>query len=282
MRFASDDQVLSTLDEGDTMGARNTAESVANHPALRNAARVGYAVDGMLHLLIAVVALAVARGTGGGKNADQAGALATVAEQPAGAALLWVMCAGLAGLALWQLAETVFPSGEDDGVGHRLKSGAKAVIYGFLSVTAAKFAMGNASGSDSRRSSRGFTATLMDAPAGRFLVGAIGLAVICVGCYYLYKGISRKFTDDLTGNTGTAVRVIGVVGHVAKGIAFGVVGALFIAAAIHHKPEEAAGMDAALRTLKDQPFGPVLLGIVAVGLAAFGIYSFVRARYQRM
>lgn len=264
------------------MGAKDHAENVTNHPVLRRAARVGYAVDGILHIVIAILALTVALGTGGGKKADQAGALATVADQPAGVALLWVMAAGLAALALWQLTETVLPSGTEDGITDRIKTGAKAVIYGFLSVTAAKFAMGNASGSDSRRSSRGFTATLMDAPAGRFLVAAIGVAVICVGGYYVYKGLSRKFTDDLKGSTGTAVRTIGVVGHVAKGIAFGVVGALFIAAAIHHKPKEAAGMDAALRTLKEQPFGPILLGIVAVGLAAFGVYCFVRARWQKM
>jgi hypothetical protein len=192
-----------------------------------------------------------------------------------------VCVAGFAALALWQLVDAV--AGADE-VKDRVKDGAKAVVYGVLAVTAFSFARGGGSSGEQRTDD--LTATLMGMPFGRVLVGAVGVAVVVVGGYHVYKGISDKFLDDLQttgrGSTGKGVLWAGRLGYPAKGLALAIVGLLFVAAAWQADPEEAGGLDAALKTLSDQPLGTVLLLLVAVGLVLYGVYSFARARYARM
>lgn len=72
--------------------------------------------------------------------------------------------------------------------------------------------------------------------------------------------------------------LLGRIGYAAKGVAFIVAGALFGWAAIDYDPEKAGGLDTALRTIKEQPFGSVLLTVLALGIAAFGVYAFVWSR----
>jgi hypothetical protein len=75
---------------------------------------------------------------------------------------------------------------------------------------------------------------------------------------------------------------IGRVGYIAKGIAFGIVGVLLFQAATSHNPAKSRGLDAALRLLVSQPYGVFLLILVALGLAAFGVYCFFQARYRKV
>ena len=110
----------------------------------------------------------------------------------------------------------------------------------------------------------------------------LGLAVVGIAVYYVVKGVTRRFLDDLSRSPGRWAVLAGQVGYVAKGVALAVVGLLFVSAAIHSKPSEAGGLDAALRTLLEQTFGTALLLAVAIGLASFAVYSFVRARYGQL
>jgi hypothetical protein len=119
----------------------------------------------------------------------------------------------------------------------------------------------------------------MSKPAGGVLVIIVGLVVIGVGIYHVYKGWSRQFLRDLRSHPGGAVIAAGRFGYIAKGVALAVVGVLFVPAGVHNDPKQAGGLDKGLRTLLDAPFGKVLLVVVALGLAAYGIYSFGRARY---
>ena len=118
------------------------------------------------------------------------------------------------------------------------------------------------------------------------LVGAVGLAIISVGVYHVYKGLKKKFLEDLqrlpSGTAGPVVRRLGVLGYVAKGVALAIVGVLFVTAAVTADPSKSTGLDGALHALRDQPAGVVLLVIVALGFVAYGVYSFVRARYGRI
>ena len=122
--------------------------------------------------------------------------------------------------------------------------------------------------------------------AGRFLVAAVGVAILVVAIRHVHRGISDNFTHDLqgeatTGSSRSAVMVVGRVGYVGKGAAIGVVGVLFGWAALSYDPDKAGGLDDALKTLRDEPYGPYLLSLVAVGLAAFGLFCFAWARYVR-
>jgi hypothetical protein len=241
------------------------ASQASNNSALEAAARVGYATSGLLHLLIGWIALQVAFG-GSGKNADQSGALASLAGNGAGKAALWVGVVGFLGLAIWQLADA-------QAVG-------KLVVYLALAWSALQFARGRSS--DSRSQSVDFTATLLEKPGGRALVIVIGLVVIGVGIHHVYKGAKKKFLEDLKDHPGTFATRAGQIGYIAKGAALGIVGFLFAAAGIHKQAAKASGLDGALKSLRDEPFGTVLLVLMAAGFAAFGLYSFARAKHAKV
>lgn len=257
-----------------------SARRAARSPALAQAARAGFAGSGLVHLLIAYLALRVAW-TGGGQHADQSGALSVLARNPLGQGVLWLTALGCAALAVWQVLDAVLDGHGGKGRGVRAaKRGATAAVYLVLAVSAARFAVGQGRSSGSQ--SRGLTARLMDQPGGRVLVVLIGVAIVVVGVYLGYKGVTRGFLDDLRENPGTAVVRLAVVGHVAKGLALVVVGLLFCSAGLRRSPGQAGGLDAALKTLRDAPGGPYLLTVVALGIAAYGVYSFFRARYARL
>lgn len=268
------------METPDVDDARDAVRTVGDHPALEALARVGFAVSGLLHIVMGYTAGRV--GWGGGGQADQSGALSTLASNPAGTVLMWVIVVGLIALVVWQLTVAVAPSVGEGGAVDRIKAAGKAIVYAALAYTAAGFALGSGSSSSSEQSSQDVTATLMEQPAGQWLVGAVGVAVIAVGGYHVHKGLSRKFLQDLEEDPGRWATALGMIGYPAKGAVLALVGAFFVSAAVQHQSSEAAGLDGALKSLRDEPFGPTLLTAVAVGLIAFGVYCFARARHQRI
>lgn len=261
--------------------AHDAVRRVGDHPALEALARIGFVVSGIVHVVIGYTAGRLAWGGGGGQ-ADQSGALASLASNPGGVVLMWVIVIGLLALVLWELTLVVAPTVGDRGTKDRVTAGGKAVMYAALAYTALQFAIGSGSSSSSEESSQDFTSTLMQQPAGRWLVGAVGVGVLVVGGYHVYKGVSRGFLDSLEEDPGRAATVLGIIGYPAKGIVLALVGVFFLVAAVQKQSEEASGLDGALKSLRDQPFGPYLLTLVALGLAAFGVYCFARARHQKM
>jgi hypothetical protein len=271
---------------GTAMGAAGRA---GNSDALENLARVGLIAYGVVHLLIAWLALQLAWG-GGGQSADQSGAMGTLAASPVGKPLLWVLAIGLVALALWQIAEVLrwrsgwSATGETRkrAVKKTVKAVAKAVVYAALAFTAFRFATG--SGSSSSAQQQQTAAGVFGWPGGRWLVGLVGLVVIGVGVHHVLKGVKKSFLKEIDlasappGAERTVTR-LGQVGYPAKGVALGVVGALLVWSAVTFDPAKASGLDGALRTVLDAPFGKALLTLVALGIAAFGAFCFVRARY---
>lgn len=254
--------------------ATRAADEASDHPALTWSARVGLAVNGLLHVLVAWIAFRVAVGSTG-HNADQSGALQTVASEPGGRVVLWVGAVGFLALALWELADGFrdWRRQHDTGWLDLAKDAAAAVVHLAVGLACLRFALGSSGSGSSKQHSQELTATLMQQPGGRVLVGAIGLVVIGVGVYHGWKGVTRRFLDELRGEPNPLSTGAGVLGYLAKGIALALVGGLFVVAAVHHRPQQASGLDGALRTLQAQPYGVVLLGAVAAGLAAYGIYA---------
>ncbi len=276
------------------MSARGTAMGAARQAGesdgLENLARIGLLAYGLVHVLVAWLALQLAWFGGGGQSADQSGAMATLAESPVGTPLLWVIAVGLIALAVWQAAEVLrWRSGWSASGKARTKalrkSGkalVKAAIYVALAVLAIRFATGG--GQSSSQQQQQTTAGVFGWPAGRWLVGAAGLILIGSGAYHVYKGVTKRFlkeidTSDASPAAHRLVTRLGQVGFPGKGVALAGVGALLVYAAITFDPSKARGLDGAMRTILDLPFGQILLTIVAVGIAAFGVYLFVRARY---
>lgn len=261
------------------------ASKASDHSILETFARGGYAVNGLLHLLIAGIVSRIA--LGGGGEAEPSGALQALADAPFGLVLLWIVFLGYAGLAIWQALDAVTgyrPGSEAASVADRLKDIAKAGVYVGLAWTSWRFVSG--SGTDSGERTADFTSTLMSVPFGRFLVGLVAVAVAVVGGYHLWKGLTKRFLDDLEdnadGHLGDAVTVAGVAGYGSKGGALIMVAALFGWAAWTADPEESTGLDGAIQTASGSPIGVTLLVLVAVGFMAYGIYSFARARYAEL
>jgi hypothetical protein len=142
--------------------------------------------------------------------------------------------------------------------------------------------IGSAGSGDGQRQE--WTARLMELPLGRWLVVLVGLGVIGVGGYHLYKGWSRSFRDELLSGQmqqreRELIELSGVAGYVAHGLVLGLTGLFLVLAALRFNPEEARGLGGALEELASQPFGPWLLGAAALGLAAYGLYRLAMARY---
>ncbi len=267
--------MLATMDSHDVHRA---ARQVGDSGPVEYGARVGLAASGVLHLVIAWIALLIAWGRGGG-TADQSGAFGQLAAQPGGSAILWVATIGFALLALWQLSESLTGAHGREAA-DRAKAVGKGVMYLALGWTGYRFASGGST--SSRAQTQDFTATLLAHTGGRFLVAIFGVAVIWVGGYHVYKGWTKAFVRDLRGQPGGWALTAGRAGYVAKGLALAVVGLLFLIGAWHRSSAAATGLDGALRTLRRQPFGSILLTVVALGIACYGIYSFARARYAKV
>jgi Domain of Unknown Function (DUF1206) len=273
----------------DTSRTVSSAGRAGNSDALENLARVGLVAYGVVHLLVAWLALQLAWGGGGG-SADQSGAMATLAAKPFGKPLLWVLALGLIALALWQLAEVLRHRAGLQGSGDAkkkavtkiVKSISKGLVYAFLAVTAIRFATG--SGRSSSGQQQQTVAGVFGWPGGRFLVGVVALVLIGIGANHVRKGIKKSFLKEIdtaraTAGQRRAIERFGQAGYPAKGVALALVGCLLGWAAITFDPKKAGGLDGAMRTLLDAPFGKVLLSLVALGIAAFGIFSFFRARF---
>lgn len=247
-------------------------------------ARLGFAASGLIHILIGYLAIRVASG-GGGNEADQSGAMAQVASTPGGVFVLWVAVVGLAVLGLWLIVNSFVDPGE---VGrkravHFLTNFAKGIVYLVLALTAFTFAHGGSASSASSTSSA--SSDLLAHPGGAVVVGLIGIGVFAVGFYLLAKGVSRSFRKDLLvpgGTAGKATVALGIAGYVAKAIALGAVGVLFVFAALSGNAAQADGLDQGLKSLAALPYGVVILIVVGIGLIAYGLYSFVRARYAKL
>ncbi|KUI39950.1 hypothetical protein AU198_08315 [Mycobacterium sp. GA-1199] len=263
------------------------ADRATDSDAFEYTARAGFAISGVLHLLVGYLILRIALGSGG--NADQSGALATLAQQTGGAVLLWVVAAGLLALGLWRVAEAIVGPRPGEGSGRfrddtpawkRAKSLGLAAVNFAIAFSAARFAMG--SGQQSSQQNAGLSAQMMQSGWGKAVLIAVGLGLLVVGGYHVYKGVTKKFFKDLRASGGTGVTAVGIAGYTAKGLVLGGAGVLVMVATLQADPAKASGLDAAVKTLGQAPFGRFLLILAAIGIAAFGVYNFVRARSGRM
>jgi uncharacterized membrane protein YidH (DUF202 family) len=162
----------------------------------------------------------------------------------------------------------------------RGKAFALAVVYFGLAYSAFGFAQG--AGRSSGEQNSGLSTRLMHTGAGTVALIAGGVIIVAVGGYHIYKGASRNFLDDLKGKSSKLVRRLGTVGYIAKGLVIVAVGVLVVAAASRSEPNKATGLDGALKTLGAQPYGAALLIAAALGIIAYGLYSFAMARYTKM
>jgi hypothetical protein len=262
-----------------------TLRKAARSDTLARVARAGLAARAAIYLLIGVLAISLAAGHTSSED-DQRGALQQLSRHVAGHLLVWVIAVGLAGYALWRFSEAAFGVvGEGRKAGPRVKSFFRGCIYSVFSLSAFEIALYRPTGSQAAQQ-EDISAKVMRHSGGRMVVGIVGAIVVVVGLSLVWEGLTRKFEKYLdmaamAPETRRVVEVLGVVGTVARGFVFALAGVFVIQAAWDYQPRKAAGLDGALRSLRDHQAGPWLLGLVALGLVAFGIYGFAEARWRR-
>ena len=266
-------------------GVKRTARQASRSPAAHFLARVGLTARGVIYILVGAVAVLVALGRSS-READQQGALHLLAGKSYGMVALWLLAIGFAGYALWRLSEAAFGvTGDRPGAGPRLKSLARAVIYAGLSYLT--FTVISGTDRSQRRRQQDVTATAMQHTAGRVLVGVIGLAIVICGIVLVIEGVRKKFmkylqTAKMSARMHKVVKVLGMTGTIARGLVFGLAGVLVVVAAVTHKASESGGIDKALQTLRNQPFGEFLTLAAALGLVIFGVYGLCEARWRKV
>lgn len=242
------------------------------------AGRVGLATRGVIYVVVGVLAAQVATGKRA-EQTDQRGALAELADKPFGGALLVLLAAGFGAYALWRTVRAFQGEDGDDPAPHqRTADLGRAVIYLGLLASTAAILRGTGGTTDPAHT---WTAELMTREWGRWLVGAIGTAMLAGGVWLIRRGLTERFREHLDRLSPGVVR-LGRIGHVARGLAFMAVGAFLVRAAVRFDPNEPIGLDAALRQLASSEWGRLLVLGVGAGLAAFGLFSIAESRDRRV
>ncbi|MEA2219052.1 MAG: hypothetical protein QOJ35_1678 [Solirubrobacteraceae bacterium] len=276
-----------TSSPGAVAGAQRGCEMIARRPEFAWLARAGLVARGASYGIVGILALKLAFGSGG-KTTNQRGALQALAHEPFGHVLLIAMAVGLAGYATWRLVRAGIGHGtqQKDSAFERVAGAASGLGYAALCLTAVKILVGVSSGGGAN-SPRKTTGGVLDWTGGTLIVGVVGVILIAVALYQGYKGVSKKFLKDsktyeMTREVRRAFTALGVFGHLARMVVFGLVGYGLLKAAIDYNPHSAIGLDGALSKLSHQSYGPLLLGVVATGLIGFALYSMADARYRKI
>ncbi|WP_228991963.1 DUF1206 domain-containing protein [Streptomyces sp. DH8] len=269
---------------------RGHARRAANSKAVEAGARAGFVARGAIYALVGALALRIAL-SGGGKQADRGGAVAEISEKPFGKILLWALGVALVGMALWRLSEALFGSVGPDGhkPTKRAMAAGRFVFYGFVAYSVLSFAAGGSGsgGGSSDQQSQDVTAMALGWPGGQWIVGIAGVGVACAGLWIAGRAMMRKYRKHLKMSTMSkrvrqTVDFTGVFGGTARGVVFATAGGFAVAAAIEHQADRTKGMDDTLRSFADTPAGPWLLVVIALGLVAFGVFSWANARYRKV
>ncbi len=261
-----------------------TARQAADARPMDWAARAGLTARGLVYLLMGVLAFLVSRGARA--EVDQKGALEQVLAKPFGAWVVALMAIGFACYSLWRLSEAAFGVvGEGRKIGPRVQSLARGLIYGFFAYTSVALLLGSRKSQTSQQ--RGYAAEVMSHSGGRWLVGLVGVVITIVGVIMVIDGFRLAFmryfpAGGMNPRTRGWIRQLGRAGTVARGLVFALAGVLVVSAAWTYNAAKAGGLDGALRTLADRPFGHLYLALAGVGLIIFGVYGLAEARYRRV
>ena len=272
------------MNAGDVAGkAEQVGRRTENSEWFDKAVRFGLVVYGIVYLVLAWLGIQLALGNNEGK-ATTKGAVAQLAEQPFGTFMIVVVAVGMFLLVLWRLFDLFLGHHEDDGADlwkHRASDLLKALLYGTVCWSAVSVLIHSGGGGSGAKD---FSSTILELPGGQVWLTLIGLGIIAYGGNQIYLAWNEKHqkklaTEGTSGEAGKAYMLFGKIGYIAKGIAVGLVGGLFVYAAFTEDPEKSGSTDKALHKVLEQPFGPWLLGLLSVGIACYGLFQFARARH---
>jgi len=255
------------------------------------AARIGLSAKGVVYCLSGLIAVMAAINFGGSsvKDAGKGGVFGFIEEQPFGKWLLLIVALGLICYTGWRwlqaFKDTDHKGSDKKGLSKRFTYFFSGLVYASLAVYALRIVLGESSSSGGDKQ-QGWTATLLNQPFGQWLVGIVAVIMVVTGFYQLYRAMSGKYKkyvrEALHHDTAGWVSKVGIAGYTARGIVWLILGWMFIKAAFYANAKEAGGSDEALGWLQDSSYGSVLLAAVAIGLICYGVFMFLRAKYQKI
>ncbi|UOG75232.1 DUF1206 domain-containing protein [Hymenobacter tibetensis] len=263
----------------------SSAVSASPSAGIRALARFGFAAKGVVYLLVGVLALLAATGQRGGQTADKKQAVQTLQDLPGGPVLLGIIAFGLLGYIVWRFVQAIRDTENKGsgakGIGRRLGYAGSGLLYASLAWYAAQLAM-NGSASEGGNSQQTLTAKVLSWPGGDWIIMAVGLIIIGSGIYQIIRAYSGKFhkhvnSSNLPANQQNVVYRTGQVGYTARGVVMAIIGYFFVQAGQQSRASAAGTTDEAFDLLATM--GPSVLGVVALGLMAYGLYMLVQARY---
>jgi hypothetical protein len=267
-------------------GARRTARRAADSRAMNWLARAGLAARGVIYILVGIIAAQIAV-DGSRQQADRVGAVRLVAQTTFGSIILWLLVVGFAGMTLWRLSEAAWDSAEPGGRkgSKRLANLGRGVLYAVVTYGLLEYALGVGHPASSDNQSQDLTATALRHHGGQVIVAVGGVIIAVAGVYLMYSAYKLKFRERLrmrpaSARTRKIVMRLGQIGGIARGVVFATIGIFLVIAAKDADPQQAKGVDSALRVLAHTPLGPWLLVVVAAGLVMFGAYSLCEARWR--
>ncbi|MEG4202002.1 DUF1206 domain-containing protein [Microcoleus sp. Pol12A5] len=273
-----------------TDNIQQSIRQAASHAWFERLARLGYASKGLVYFIVGFLA-AQAAFSMGGRTTNTTGALSAIVNQPFGKFMLFLVTIGIIGYALWRIVQTILDP-EHQGqkmdakrIAQRIGYALSALAYAGLALTAVKLIIGSGGGNSD--TTQDLTAQILAQPFGQWLVGLAGSIVIGVGFSYFYEAYKAKFRrhfklEEMSQTEQNWATRLGRFGIAARGIVFVIIGFFLIQAARLSDASQTKGLGEVLAILGQQPFSPVILGLVPLGLIAYGIYSVIEARYRRI
>lgn len=269
--------------------AERAIKEAAANPWVDRLARCGFISKGVIYSIVGALAT-LAAFSAGGKTTDSRGVFQEILNKPFGQVMLAAVSIGLVGYVIWRFVEAILDASnkgsETKGILIRFGYAVSGTIHAGLAFTAAKMVL-DARDNGGEDPVRYWTSQLMSLPFGAWLVALAGAGTIIFGLYQIYKGIKTKYfkklaQGEMSETAKSWAKRSGQIGLSARGIVFIIIGVFLVQAGFNYNPAEAQGLDGALRTLAEQPFGPWVLGVVAIGLIAYGMYMFVMAFYAKL
>ena len=268
----------------------------ADHPGAVKVGRAGWFAKGVVYVIAGYLALLIAAKAGGwttdsttgAQEASPLGAVKTVAGSGGGTMLLWLLAIGMLLYAAWRVVSALLPGGKDaKAMAHRIGYIASAAMYMTFALSAIALAQHTSTNPNGNTKVTDISSSFMKHSFGRVVIGAVGIIVIAVGLYRVSKGLKIDVEDelDMSGVSSTRRRWterLGAIGEVGRGIGFALVGFFLLRSAMTYDPNQATGLDGALRRLAVNSWGVFVVAIVGIGFAAYGIFCLATFTHRRL
>jgi hypothetical protein len=276
--------------------ANNVGRLTSEHPGVVKIGRIGWLAKGIVYIIAGYLALSIASKASGWSNdagtgaqeASPTGAIKTVAGSGPGSLLLWLLAIGMLLYAAWRVVSALLPAHTDgESIVHRIGYGVSAIVYISFAISAIALARHSTKQQDGNQKVTDISASIMEHTAGRLLIGAVGVVIIAVGLYRIYKGVTMDVNDELdlggmSPQRATWTRRLGAIGEVGRGIGIALVGFFLTRSAIDYDANQATGLDGALRRLATESWGVAVVIVVGIGFIAYGVFCATTFNHRRL